>query len=85
MQLWITDTGMIRGLYDEALPLHEFGRLQITRASHIEPDEHGHWWADLSPVAGPRLGPFAKRSAALAAEVEWLESRHLPLPLPLIG
>jgi hypothetical protein len=39
-----------------------------------EPDENGRWWADLSPVAGPKLGPFTKRSEALHAEVEWL--RH---------
>lgn len=28
------------------------------------------WWADLTPCGGPVLGPFAKRSEALAAEEE---------------
>lgn len=34
----------------------------------------GTWWADLTPVEGPVLGPFTKRSEALAAEAEWLEA-----------
>jgi hypothetical protein len=47
--------------------------LHIERASHLDPDAKGQWWADLSPVHGPTLGPFAQRSDALAAEVRWLE------------
>jgi hypothetical protein len=39
----------------------------------VEPDAHGQWWADLSPVRGPTLGPFGIRSRALAAEMAWLE------------
>jgi hypothetical protein len=80
MELHITVTGTIRCLYDDALPLHGLGPLQITRASHIEPDAQGQWWADLSPVPGPRLGPFARRNAALTAEVDWLRDHHLPGP-----
>lgn len=30
------------------------------------------WWADLLPIGGPVLGPFDKRSQALAAEVDWI-------------
>ncbi len=77
MQLVIDPTGGIRCLYDEALPLAEFGRLTIARGSNVEPTETGHWTADLSLVSGPLLGPFAKRSAALAAEREWLEAHWL--------
>lgn len=32
--------------------------------------------ADLSPVGGPLLGPYQRRSEALAAEVQWL-AEHL--------
>ena len=57
-----------------------FGDLAIRRASHVEPDAAGRWWADLAPVGGPRLGPFDRRSEALAAELRWLE-RHWCGPL----
>jgi hypothetical protein len=46
--------------------------VQIRRASFVEPDELGRWFADLSLVVGPTLGPFAKRSVALEAELIWL-------------
>jgi len=39
------------------------------------------WFADLSPVAGPVLGPFACRDEALAAEVAWLRENHIPTPV----
>lgn len=60
-------------VYTEALELEGFGRLSHRRASYVEPVGHGHWSADLSPVGGPTLGPYAKRSEALEAEGEWLE------------
>ena len=41
------------------------------------PTKHGLWWADMSPVGGPSLGPYRHRSEALAAEVEWLEDNFL--------
>lgn len=72
MVLVIGADGVSRCLYGEEIPLGELGRLTISRASHVEPDEAGSWWADLSPVGGPRLGPFSRRSEALAAEREWL-------------
>ena len=77
MQLVIDPTGSMRCLYDETLPLADFGRLTISRGSIVEPTEAGHWTADLSPVGGPLLGPFATRSAALDAEQEWLEAHWL--------
>ena len=69
------------GIRDEAIDLGQLGVLHITRASHVEPDELGQWWADLSPVGGTKLGPFRARSLALAAEREELE-RRLSEPLP---
>jgi len=72
MQIIITSDGQVRCIYSEEIDLATLGNPTITRASHVEPDEHGQWWADLSPVAGPSLGPFSTRSEALAAEQQWL-------------
>ncbi len=77
MQLLIDPQGSVRCVYDETLPLAELGPLTISRGSNVEPDEQGHWLADLSPVSGPQLGPFATRSAALEAERAWLERNWL--------
>jgi hypothetical protein len=75
MQLYVFPGGTVRCLYDESLDLASLGQLSIERASHVEPTLDGQWTADLSPVSGLILGPFPTRSAALAAEVAWLESR----------
>jgi hypothetical protein len=77
MQLVVEPDGRVRCLYGEAVDLAALGVLSIRRASHVEPDEEGHWWADLSPVRGPVLGPFAQRSLALVAEQDWLERNWL--------
>ena len=81
MQLVITSGGAIRCIYSEEIDLAELGRPAIARASHVEPDIEGCWFADLGPVGGPRLGPFARRSDALDAETSWLESHWLVRPL----
>jgi hypothetical protein len=73
MQLRIDPSGQVRCVYGEAIDLAVLGALTIRRASHVEPDDQGHWWADLTPVNGPRVGPFPLRSQALTAEVAWLE------------
>ena len=67
--------GDVRCIYDEALDLRALGKLQITRASHVELDLDGNWWADMGPVEGPVLGPFGSRSEALQAEKRWLVGR----------
>ena len=77
MQLTITPEGIVRCLYGEELDLHALGQLCITRGSHVEPTADGQWTADLSPVSGPVLGPFAQRSQALDAERTWLEQHWL--------
>lgn len=79
-ELVVAPGGSIRCLYDEHLPLSTFGPLTIIRASHVEPNAQGQWVADLSPVQGPRLGPFALRSEALAAEQYWLLEHWLAEP-----
>jgi hypothetical protein len=77
MQIIIDPCGVVRCIYSETIPLSALGDLHIERASHVEPTADGQWLADLSPVNGPNLGPFSSRSAALAAEHDWLEAHWL--------
>jgi hypothetical protein len=77
MDLQIDPCGTVPCVYAEILDLSTLGILTITRASHVEPDVQGQWWSDLSPVQGPKLGPFDRRSEALAAEAAWLAA-HWP-------
>ena len=75
MELVVAAGGDVRCIYDESLDLRALGKLQITRASHVEPDSDGNWWADMGPVGGPVLGPFRNRTEALAEERGWLVGR----------
>ncbi len=77
MQLVINSRGDVRAVYSELIDLRSLGQPVIVRASHVEPDPSGHWLADLGPVGGPVLGPFAHRSDALDAERSWLETNWL--------
>src|SRR5262245_7623781 len=77
MTLVIDHGGQVRCLYAEAIDVATLGPITINRASHVEPDDNGLWWADLSPVHGPKLGPYHRRSEALKAESAWLESHWL--------
>lgn len=72
MELLIQTGGRVRCIYGESLNLHQLGRVSIQRGSHVEPTPEGQWTADLSPVKGPKLGPFSTRTEALAAEERWL-------------
>ena len=72
MELVVDAGGDVRCVYGEELDLREIGKLQITRASHVEPDRDGSWWADMGPINGPVLGPFRNRTEALGAERGWL-------------
>lgn len=80
MELYISADGTCQSVYDELVDLRLLGPTEIRRASHVEPTLDGQWIADMRPLAGPLLGPFPKRSQALAAEVAWLsiwfESLH---------
>jgi hypothetical protein len=75
MELVVDAGGDVRCVYGEELDLREIGKLQITRASHVEPDAEGYWWADMGPSRGLVLGPFKTRTEALGAEREWLVTR----------
>lgn len=67
MQLIIDRQGQIRCLYDETLDLGTLGRPTIARASYVEPDLEGHWWADLAPLSGAALrSPAGAVPAALS-------------------
>lgn len=68
----VSTDGGLSSIYCELINFKEFGPSQIRRASHVEPTEDGRWLADLSPSAGPLLGPFDSRSQAIEAEVQWL-------------
>ena len=72
--------GQVRCVYGEQLDLARLGEVFVRRASHVEPDERGRWRADLSPVGGPTLGPFARRSEAMEAEEAWLAQHWLVRP-----
>ena len=77
MQLVVDSAGAVRCIYSEDIDLTALGSPVIVRASHVEPDQHGRWLANLAPVGGPVLGPFLLRSEALAAESAWLEAHWL--------
>ena len=82
MELVVGADGTARCIYDEALDLRALGKLQITRASHVEPDAEGYWSADMGPSGGPVLGPFRSRKDALGAEREWLLRPTIRLQQP---
>ena len=77
MILHAASDGTIRCVYGEAIRLQSLGPLDIQRASHVEPNPDGTWFADLSPVSGPQLENFPDRSSALKAEHDWLEHHWL--------
>jgi hypothetical protein len=77
MTLVVDPRGVVRAVYDEVIDLAALGHPMIRRASHVEPTPDGRWTADLPPVGGPVLGPFARRSEALQAERAWLEQHWL--------
>lgn len=81
-EVLIAPDGTVRFIYSDALaPLaNGLGRVEIARASHVEPTREGLWTADMSPVHGPILGPFALRAEALAAEVQYLIEHGTPVP-----
>jgi hypothetical protein len=73
MELLIDSGGVGHCVYAETIALTELGKLDIRRASHVEPMGDNYWYVDLAPVGGAVLGPFVRRSDALDAERRWLE------------
>lgn len=72
MTFIFNEDGTAEMIYTEEIDLNELGKLDISRASHVEPTSDGKWTADMSPVNGPVLGPFDTRTEALQKEVKWL-------------
>lgn len=70
MELVISPSGKITTIYSEVLNLAALGAQRIERASHVEPDASGRWFAQI--IDGPVFGPFERRSEAIAAELAWL-------------
>jgi len=73
----IDRAGGVKAVYSDGFNWQAMGKTLIQRASQVEPDHLGLWWADLAVSGGPRIGPFARRDAAIAAEVAWLEKNRL--------
>ena len=82
LALVIDQSGNCLAIYDDAWAFTQLGKVNISRASHVEPDAAGNWLADLSPVGGPVLGPFRQRSDALEAERAWLNRNLHQLDRP---
>lgn len=71
--------GQLRYIYSDALlSLNALGNAKTQRASHVEP-VGSDWFADLSPIGGPLLGPFRLRESALQAEVAWIYKHKIPV------
>jgi hypothetical protein len=75
--LSIDRAGGVKAIYSDGFDWEALGKPLIQRASQVEPDHLGLWWADLSLSNGPKLGPFARRADAISAEVAWLEKNRL--------
>ena len=74
MKIFIGADGTLQYVYTDDLVGAFDGDVVVRRASHVEPS-NGGWCADLSPVAGPVLGPFVTRAEALDKEREWLDAQ----------
>jgi len=48
----------------------------LVNANRWSDKSHVEWFADLTPIHGPILGPFVDNAAAVAAEVEYINT-HL--------
>lgn len=78
MKIRFNPDGTVVMIYTDEINIAAFGKVRsIARASHVEPTNGNQWAADMGPVGGPVLGPFAKRSEALEAEVKWIEDNIL--------
>ena len=81
MEIIVEPDGDARCIYAEDIDLATLGEVGVVRASRVEPDQAGRWHADLSPIRGPNLGPFDRRSDALMAEINWLRTHWLNTPI----
>ena len=52
LELVVQPNGGVRCIYNEDINLSALGRVQIRRASHVEPSDNGRWFADLAVSGG---------------------------------
>jgi hypothetical protein len=81
-EIFILPDGTVKFLYyDELKPLLSIGTgTTVRRVSHVDPEITGDglkWFADLSPMDGPKLGPFETRQLAIDAEIKWWSANQL--------
>lgn len=71
----VAPNGVTTAIYNDDLAgLFAAGKASVSRASFVEPAATGGWTADMAPVNGPVLGPFALREEALQAEAVYLDT-----------
>ena len=71
MTLEVTSDGNIRCLYTDEVDLVQLGRLQVSRASHIEFDNYLRKWTITSAKTGKRLHSVRTREEALDWECQY--------------
>lgn len=71
IKLQITSAGGIAMLHDDAIDLREFGKPEISRASHVEPDSSGLWYVQSAKTGEIIKSGFDTRAEALAFEKEY--------------
>lgn len=73
-KLLVTPDGTIKGLYTECIDLSKFGKLHVTRASHVEFDSDCQEWVVTLPD-GKEIYRNKSREKALLFEKDYFESR----------
>ncbi len=68
IQLQLTANGGMRMLQDDAMDLRQFGKVKVTRASHVEFDNAAQTWYVKSAKTGKYLYRARTRAMALAWE-----------------
>ena len=71
----IEPDGTVVTVYTDTIDLRVVGHIEAVRASVVEWDESGQAWAARILATGERLGPFATRAEAVAAERAVLATR----------
>lgn len=78
VEILIQPDGTIVYIHNDtvASDFKSLGKIQIKRASNVEPTANGEWNVDLSPVGGPESleQVFDNRTVALAEEVAYLKA-----------
>ena len=71
----IEPDGTVVTVYTDTIDLRAVGHVHAVRASVVEWDESGQAWTARILATGERLGPFATRAEAVAAERAVLATR----------